>query len=66
MESRKLARMAMMRLPFVSAMRPQIGAMMAETRNEAEKTMPDQMLTSASETPSSIVRYIGRNGMSMV
>ena len=43
-----------------------VGAMMAETRNEAEKTIPDQRLTSAAETPSSIVRYIGRNGMSMV
>ena len=66
MASRKLARMAMSRLPFVSAMRPQIGAMTAETRKVAEKTMPDQRLTSASDTPSSIVRYIGKNGMSIV
>ena len=66
MERRKLARMAMMRFPFVSAIFPQIGAMMADTRKEAEKTMPDQILTSAWLTPSSMVRYMGRNGMSMV
>jgi hypothetical protein len=43
-----------------------MGAMIALTRKVEEKTIPDQILTEAAETPSSWVRYIGRKGMSMV
>ena len=50
----------------VSAILPQIGAMIADTRNEAENTMPDQRLTDAASTPSSRVRYIGKKGISIV
>jgi len=40
--------------------------MTALMRNVEEKTMPDQILTDAASTPRSLVRYIGRKGMSMV
>ena len=47
-------------------MRPQMGAITAETRKVTENVMPAHMLTDASSTPSSSVRYMGRNGMSIV
>ena len=56
----------MIRLPRVSAMRPQIGAMIALTMKLAENTTPAQRLTSSAETPSSCVRYIGKKGISIV
>ena len=58
--------MAMTRLPFVSAMRPQMGAMTALTTKLPEKTMPDQRFTASGPTPNSVVRYRGRKGISMV
>lgn len=51
---------------FLSAIAPQIGAMMPDITKEEEKTMPDHRLTSDCATPSSLMRYIGRNGMSIV
>lgn len=58
--------MAIRRFPLVSAIRPQIGAMMALTKKVEEKTMPDHRFTDAASTPSSCVRYMGRKGISMV
>ena len=46
----------MTRLPRVSASRPQMGAMTADTANVEEKTMPDQRFTCSGATPSSVVR----------
>ena len=56
----------MSRFPLRSAMRPQIGAITAEMRKVTENASPAQRLTEESSTPSSMVRYIGRNGMIIV
>jgi hypothetical protein len=46
----------MRRLPRVSAILPQIGAMTAETANVAENTMPDQRFTEEAGQASSVCR----------
>ena len=43
----------MSRLPRVSAMRPQMGAITADTTNDAENTTPDQRFTCSGAAPSS-------------
>ena len=60
------ARMAMSFLDFLSARAPQIGAQMPEIRKVTEKIVLLHQLTSACATPSSLIRYIGRNGTSIV
>ena len=50
----------------LSDMAPQIGAKMPEIRKLTAKMMLLHQLTSAVDTPSSWMRYIGRNGTSMV
>ena len=39
---------------------------MALIKNVDEKIIPDQILTSAVETPNSSIRYIGKNGINIV
>ena len=56
----------MSRLPFLSARRPQIGAIIALMAKVDEKTTPDQILTEDASTPSSRVKYMGRKGISIV
>ena len=60
------ARMAINFRDFLSAIAPQIGAKMPEIRNVTEKIVLLHQLTSACATPSSLMRYIGRNGTSIV
>lgn len=50
----------------LSDIAPQIGAKMPEIRKLTAKMMLLHQLTSSVPTPSSSMRYIGRNGMSMV
>ena len=59
-------RMAINLRPFLSDNLPQIGPMTALTINEIEKTTPDHILAWSAGTPNSWIRYMGKNGMSMV
>ena len=60
------ARTAIIFLPRVSAILPQIGAMIPPIRKVMEKIAPFHIFTSSALTPSSFIRYIGKKGISMV
>ena len=57
--------MAINFFPFVSAIRPQIGAITPATKKVIENTIPDQIATLSCPTPNSN-KYTGKNGINIV